>query len=69
MSKVTAIGTEASPDEETRAYELHEEIETKLSQAKGHLHFNLWRCRRGQSNIGVGFGRRGSYRGRGKSAR
>jgi hypothetical protein len=35
MSKVKAARTETSPDEESRAYDLHEEIETKLSQAKG----------------------------------
>jgi hypothetical protein len=67
MSEVTAR-TEASHDEESRAYDLREEIETKLSQAKGICTL-ICGGRRGRSNIGGGFGRGGSYRGRGKSAR
>jgi hypothetical protein len=63
MSKVTARTEES----QARAYDLREEIETKLSQAKGICTLI---CGAGERiNSGGGFGRRGSYRGRGKGTR
>ena len=54
MSKVTAARTEASPDEESRAFDLHGRDRTKLTQAEGICTLICGAERQGQSNIGFG---------------